>query len=162
MARLSVHGSPAKRSVMLAIALTIAACATNRPPPSSRVIESRRDLTGVWEGLAADDCSFRRIDKTQCTGVFQITLTLIEQNSNLTGFYKCAAGTIACQREEESGTISCGEITDRRLAFRMTLPDGGSCIFEARRMGESIAGGYFCLGGEIVMGRGRFTVQRSY
>jgi hypothetical protein len=162
MAHLSVHGSPARRSVMLALALTIAGCATGRLPPSSGAIESRPDLTGVWEGLAADDCSFRKTDKTQCTGVFQIALTLIEQNSNLTGFYKCAAGTIACQREEESGRISCSEVTERRLAFRLTLPDGGSCIFEARRLGESIAGGYFCLGGEIVMGRGRLTVRRSY
>jgi hypothetical protein len=71
MAHLSVHGSPARRSVMLALALTIAGCATGRLPPSSGAIESRPDLTGVWEGLAADDCSFRKPTKLNVPEFFR-------------------------------------------------------------------------------------------
>ncbi len=80
----------------------------------------------------------------------------------MSGVYKCTAGTIACQREEEAGRIISGQSSARRLGFRVMLPDGGSCIYRALWRDSAIDGSYFCVGGEIILGRGWFTVERSY
>jgi len=120
------------------------------------------DLTGVWEGHAVDDCSFRNIDQNRCAATVRIMLTLIQQDSTVGGFYKCATDTTACRIEEEGGTIACGEVAARQLAFRLMLPDGTGCTYRALRSGDTMRGAYFCLGGGVILQHGWFEAKRSY
>ncbi len=162
MARLSVGASRPRCALALAAALLLAGCAAGSDAIATSRASSDADLTGVWEGFAVDDCTFRKVNLAQCAGTVHVMLTLIQQESAVSGFYKCTAGTIACQREEEAGRIISGQSAARRLGFRVMLPDGGSCIYRSLWRDNVIDGSYFCVGGEIILGRGWFTVERSY
>jgi hypothetical protein len=146
----------------LALAIVVAGCSLRTPESwSGAASDDADDITGVWEGLAVDDCSFRIIDQNRCATTVRIMLTLIQQDSAVSGFYKCATDTTACRIEEEGGRIA-GELTAGNLAFRLMLPDGTGCMYRAVRSGGTLRGGYFCLGGSIILERGWFEAQRSY
>jgi hypothetical protein len=48
------------------------------------------------------------------------------------------------------------------LTFRLMLPDGTGCMYRALWWGDTMHGGYLCLGGGIILERGWFNVRRSY
>lgn len=147
----------------LIVAAVVAGCSVRTPEPWHDAASGEADdLTGVWEGLAVDDCSFHIIDQNRCAATVRIALTLIQQDSTVSGFYKCATGTMACPIEEEGGTIASGRVAARDLSFRLMLPDGSGCIYRAARSGDELRGGYFCLGGGVILERGWFRAQRSY
>jgi hypothetical protein len=60
-------------------------------------------LTGVWEGIPITDCSFMLLDPTRCDIPASIAFTMIQQNSTVTGFYKCGSGTAFCHTPSEGG-----------------------------------------------------------
>ena len=162
MVRRPVRGSRMVCAGALAAAMMCAGCSLARSEPDAAGARGAGDVTGVWEGLAVDDCSFRIIDQNRCAATVRIMLTLIQRDSAVSGFYKCATDTFACPIEQEGGTIACGEVHARRLAFRLMLPDGTGCLYRAARAGEEMHGRYLCLGGGVILERGWFEVQRSY
>jgi hypothetical protein len=50
----------------------------------------------------------------------------------------------------------------RWFIAQVILPDGSSCIFESKRSGDRMVGGYICLQGGAILERGQWEVERIY
>src|SRR5690242_19858675 len=60
-------------------------------------------VVGVWNGLTLANCSTSPSDR--CNAQQKITLTMIETEQGLRGFYRCAYGTRNCYNMNETGKI---------------------------------------------------------
>jgi hypothetical protein len=87
---------------------------------------------------------------------------MLQEQDRVTGFYRCATGTVMCRQFLETGVIKAGSMTGRLLRFRVMLDDGESCIFQATPQPDRIAGGYICLNGAAIMEQGRWDLERAY
>ncbi len=90
-----------------------------------------RNVSGVWEGTGLTDCTEFQEEPHRCNAVVNVTLTMLQEQERVTGFYRCATGTVMCRRLLETGVIKAGSMTGRLLRFRVMLEDGESCIFQA-------------------------------
>jgi len=110
--------------------------------------DAARGVTGVWEGMSRGPRAAMRY----------ITLTMVQQGNEVTGYYRCAYGTQLCQNMNETGVIKDGKMIGARLMMRVMLEDGSMCYFTGVPHGDRLQGAYFCIGTEI----GRFRTERSY
>ena len=93
----------------------------------------------------------------------KISLTLIQNETKVMGFYKCSLGNQDCLHQNDSGNVSTGSVTSRRLAMRIGMPDGSSCIFNgAATASNTIRSSYSCYQGGGLVEMGRFEVRRNY
>jgi hypothetical protein len=120
------------------------------------------DVTGLWEGTAVNGCGFLQMERTRCHGVVNIALTINQQGSTVGGSYKCGMGTMMCRKLNDTGVIAYGAVREGSLSLRVTLPDGSSCIFQSKRSGDRMAGGYICLQGAAIVEQGQWQVERIY
>jgi len=56
-----------------------------------------RNVTGVWEGTGLTDCTGFQAEPHRCNAVVNVTLTMLQEQERVTGFYRCATGTVMCQ-----------------------------------------------------------------
>jgi hypothetical protein len=124
---------------------------------AAAIVEAHSDdaaskgVTGVWEGFILARPAVMRY----------ITLTLVQQGNEVTGYYRCAYGNQICRNMNETGVIKDGKMIKRRLMMRVMLVDGSMCYFTGVPQGDELQGVYFCVhgvGGE----NGRFRTVRSY
>ncbi len=124
---------------------------------AAAIVEAHSDdaasngVTGVWEGMSQGPRAAMRY----------ITLTMVQQGNEVTGYYKCAYGTQLCRNMEETGVIKDGKMIGKRLMMRVMLGDGSTCYFTGVPQGDKLQGVYICnygTGGE----GGRFRTERSY
>ena len=124
---------------------------------AAAIVEAHSDdaaskgVTGVWEGMSQGPRAAMRY----------ITLTMVQQGNDVTGYYRCAYGTQLCRNMEETGVIKDGKMIGRRLMMRVMLGDGSTCYFTGVPQGDKLRGVYICnygTGGE----GGRFRTERSY
>jgi len=120
------------------------------------------DVTGLWEGTAVNGCGFVQMERTRCHAVVNIALTMTQQGSTVGGSYKCGMGTMMCRKLNNTGVIAYGALREGSLSLRVMLPDGSSCIFQSKRSGDRMAGGYICLQGAAIVERGQWEVERIY
>jgi hypothetical protein len=121
-----------------------------------------QNVSGVWEGKGLTDCTEFQAEPHRCNAVVNVTLTMLQEQERVTGFYRCATGTMMCRQFLETGVIKAGSMTGRLLRFRVMLEDGESCIFQATPQPDRIAGAYICLNGTALMERGLWDLQRAY
>src|SRR5260370_7213437 len=76
-------------------------------------------VTGVWEGMSQGPRAAMRY----------ITLTMVQQGNDVTGYYRCAYGTQLCRNMEETGVIKDGKMIGKRLMMRVMLGDAPTCYF---------------------------------
>jgi hypothetical protein len=125
---------------LVAAALSICAVA-------ARAQESKQDppgVTGVWQGKSSARCAMTS-DRTRCGAVNDITFTMVQRGSKVTGSYKCAYGNMNCRNMNNTGEIIDGTM-EKLLTLRVMMPDGSSCRFSGQPSGDSIKGGYRCKG----------------
>jgi hypothetical protein len=134
--------------------------ATSASQPEDRT--GTLDLTGVWEGMRIDNCDMMQVDPTRCNAMMQLTLTMLQHANKISGFYRCATGTVDCYNMDETGVIKNGVVRPGLLQFRVMLDDGSSCLFNSVPQDEMMYGGFICLQGAAVLERGRWRAQRSY
>ncbi|MGH7984849.1 MAG: hypothetical protein ACREQX_00965 [Candidatus Binataceae bacterium] len=120
------------------------------------------DVSGVWEGIRIDSCDPLQVDPMRCNATMQLTLTVLQRADKISGFYRCATGTVDCYNMDETGVIKQGSIRPGLLQFRVMLEDGSSCLFNSVPASERMTGGFMCLQGAAILERGRWRVQRSY
>ena len=120
------------------------------------------EVTGLWEGTAVNGCGFMQMERTRCHAVVNIALTMTQHGSTVGGSYKCSTGTMMCRKLNDTGEIAYGAVREGGLSLRVMLPDGSSCIFQARRSVERMVGNYICLQGTAIMERGQWEVERIY
>jgi hypothetical protein len=128
---------------------------------SSRVAPSA-EVTGLWEGTAVNGCGFVQIERTRCNGVVNVALTMTQLGSTVGGSDKSSTGTMMCPKLNDTGEIACGAVRKGGLSLRLILPDGSSCIFQSKRSGDRMAGGYICLQDAAIVERGQWDVERIY
>ena len=123
------------------------------------------DVSGVWDGQSVASClalnpfSFN----TRCNAINKIAITMVMENAKITGFYKCSVGNMDCRNQNDSGTIASGKMEHGRLALRIGMPDGSSCIFNGvPTAANQIKGNYTCYQGGGLAEQGRFEIARNY
>jgi hypothetical protein len=120
-------------------------------------------VTGHWEGVTSADCiGDTTANPGRCHAMQNITLTMLQQGDEITGYYTCAFGNQVCRNLNESGVIRRGVMTGRRLLMRVMLGDGSMCFFTGMPMGGVMEGRYSCLQGGGIVERGAFRTERSY
>ena len=102
------------------------------------------------------------MERTRCHAVVNIALTMTQQGSTVGGSYKCSTGTMMCRKLNDTGEIAYGAVREGGLSLRVMLPDGSSCIFQSKRSGDRMGGGYICLQGAAIVERGQWEVERIY
>ncbi len=142
-------------------AMTNATSAQSQPDAARPIF----DASGVWDGQSVASCtSFNPLSfNTRCNAINKITLTMVQENAKITGFYKCAIGNIDCRNQNDSGTIAAGSMNHGHLALRVGMPDGSSCLFNGLpAAANQIKGNYTCYQGGGLAEQGRFEIGRNY
>jgi len=135
---------------------TPTAVSSSSPPSASKV----GAVVGVWEGVSRADCSTSASNR--CNAQQKISLTMIEGDKGLTGFYRCGYETMNCYNMNETGKIVRATLNGGQMTARVQMPDGTSCIYTGRTADNGIIGGYSCYGGGAMIESGSWRGKRSY
>jgi len=100
-------------------------------------------------------------DQTRCSAVQNITLTLVQDGSKVSGAYTCAYGNQNCRGMQEAGTISEGTLKGNQLELVIMTPDRSTCRFSGLLKHESGKGSYYCKGGSQLDERGSWRIHRK-
>jgi hypothetical protein len=163
--------------ILIALAGLAAGCASGDgagevgyvAPPESTHAESAPtqvdpgkagSVVGVWDGLTLANCSTSPSDR--CNAQEKITLTMIETDKGLRGYYRCAYGNLNCYNMNETGKIVDATLSGAQLTARVQMPDGTSCVYTGRTAGNGVNGGYTCYGGGSLIESGSWQGHRSY
>jgi hypothetical protein len=125
------------------VAAALSACAVAAYAQESK--QESPGVTGVWTGKSLARCAMTS-DRTRCGAVNDITFTMVQRGSKVTGSYKCAYGNMNCRNMNNTGEITDGTMEKTLLTLRVMMPDGSSCRFSGQPSGDSIKGGYSCKG----------------
>jgi hypothetical protein len=137
------------------------AVADRAVPVKDARAEAVPEVAGVWQGRSAAGCE-SPLRNSRCHAVNEVTFTLLQEGSTVSGFYKCAYGNTDCRKSNDIGRISNGSVGRKLLTMRIMMPDGSSCIFNGQPKTDKIEGGYLCLQGGGIVERGTWTALRSY
>jgi hypothetical protein len=138
------------------------ATAASATVPTAPEANDRAGITGVWEGTSVADCMGVEIsDMGRCEATQNITLTMFQEGSKVSGYYRCAYGNQNCRNLAMTGVIKNGNMEGRRLMMRVMLEDGSMCYFTGIPAGDRLDGRYSCMTTGLFE-QGRFRTQRSY
>ena len=138
------------------VAAALSACAVAAYAQESK--QKSPGVTGVWTGKSSARCAMTS-DRTRCGAVNDITFTMVQRGSKVTGSYRCAFGNMNCRNMNNTGEISDGTM-EKLLTLRVIMPDGSSCRFSGQPSGDSIKGGNSCKGGPRAE-QGSWDARRS-
>jgi hypothetical protein len=126
-------------------------------------LNSGEGVTGFLEGMSSADCiGDTTANPGRCHATQKITLTMLQQGKEITGYYTCAYGNEVCRNMDETGVIRNGAMTGRRLTMRVMLGDGSMCFYTGMPLDGVMEGRYSCLQGAGIVERGAFRTVRSY
>lgn len=128
--------------------------------PTSVTPGKTGSIVGVWDGLTQANCSTSPADR--CNAQEKITLTMIDTDQGLRGYYRCAYGTLNCYNMNETGKIVDAKLSGAQFTARVQMPDGTSCVYTGRTAGNGVSGGYSCYGGGALIESGTWQGRRSY
>jgi hypothetical protein len=142
------------------LTLTVAfGCATGNQPS----VSWPADLRGVWEGKSTEWCNPMFTEVGRCNAVVNITLTMFQKGSKITGYYRCATGNTICRNNNDGGVISSGSVIDNHLLLRVSMSeDRSSCIYNGHITDSTVRGGYHCYQGGGLVDQGMWRAGRSY
>jgi hypothetical protein len=141
-----------------------AAAATQQfAAPSAKVtitaVKGNEKVVGVWTGTSLANCAMSA--RNRCNAEQKVTITLI-QDSKLTGYYRCAYGTLNCLNMNETGKVVDAKVNDSRVTIRVAMPDATSCLYSGLITNDAVRGGYSCYAGGATIEQGSWQAQRSY
>lgn len=143
--------------------------ASGPPRPQAGIPQAGEDqhdsiqLPGYWIGTTTAFCNLNpgEIDM-RCNSINVISLSLLQEEKGVTGFYKCSFGNQSCRDQNDAGKVAASSMHGRRFLMRIALPDLSSCIFQGTANGPgSIRGAYFCYQGGGLMEQGQFEIRRQ-
>jgi hypothetical protein len=137
----------------LLLTLQIQGCTMLSPPPVRPMV----DVTGHWEGRSFASCVGRL---PRCGAMVAISLSMIQNESDISGVYRCATGNVICRNLDTEGKIAAGTIRGRSVSLRVMLEDVSSCIFNGTFSVNTASGSYICLQGGGMVERGFWKVAR--
>ena len=139
----------------LAFAIMLLAAGARAAEPASG------PSTSHWAGTTKARCGPMVTDQTRCSAVQNITLTLVQDGSKVSGAYTCAYGNQNCRGMQEVGTISEGTLKGNQLELVIMTPDRSTCRFNGLLKHESGKGSYYCKGGSQLDERGSWRIHRK-
>jgi hypothetical protein len=116
-------------------------------------------VVGVWSGTTVANCAMSA--RNRCNAEQKVTITLI-QDSKLTGYYRCAYGTLNCLNMNETGKVVDAKLNESRVTIRVAMPDATSCLYSGLIANDAVRGGYSCYAGGATIEQGSWQAQRSY
>lgn len=116
------------------------------------------DLTGVWIGNLTVDhvhgqAGFVRQD---------ISFTLLQQQSAISGFYRCWSGDKSCADFNLGGRVVRARMGSQTLAMRVRMEDGSSCFFQGVPRSDDMKGSRACFTARGPREKGWWHVRRAY
>ena len=120
------------------------------------------NVAGLWTGGSEAYCGTFVHEPGRCFAQQQISFTLVQEESNLSGFYQCSFGNQICLRLDELGKIKDASLTTHSIWMRVMMADGMDCIFQAKLHGDKMNGGYDCLQGGGELEEGIWQTERAY
>lgn len=118
-------------------------------------------ITTHWVGTTQARCGSMVTEHNRCGAVQNITLSLVQDGTNISGSYTCAFGNMNCRGMQREGDITRGTLRGRRLEFSVMAPDRTVCRFTGLLEQDSGRGTYTCRGGSHLAERGTWRLQRS-
>jgi len=97
----------------------------------------------------------------RCGAMVLISLSMFQNETKITGVYRCATGNMMCRNLDTVGKIATGTISGARVSLRVVLEDVSSCLFEGTFSEDTGSGSYICLQGAGIVERGSFRVKRA-
>jgi len=120
------------------------------------------NVAGLWTGGSEAYCGAFVHEPGRCFARQQISFTLVQKQSRLSGFYQCSFGNQICLRLDERGEIKYATLTADSILMRVMMDDGMDCIFQAQLHGDKMNGGYDCLQGGGELEEGIWQTERAY
>jgi hypothetical protein len=118
------------------------------------------NYTSHWAGTTQAGCGGLVTNPARCGAIQNITLTLVQQGSKITGSYTCAFGTQNCRSVQDVGKIISGSLRGEQLEFAVLTPDAVTCRYTGLLKHDSGKGAYNCKGGRFGE-RGSWRIHRS-
>ena len=89
-----------------------------------------------------------------------ISLAMIQNESSITGMYRCTSGNVTCRALNSHGKIVMGRIQGPGVSLRVMFEDVSSCIFNGTFTNETGSGSYICML-SVGIERGIWQVKRT-
>jgi hypothetical protein len=141
------------------IALLLAATLIAAPPAVAKPAQG--NVTSYWAGTTQARCGAMVSDNTRCNALQNITLTLIQDGTKISGAYTCAYGNQNCRGFQQTGTIVDGSLNGNQLAIAVQTPNRTTCRFTGLLSDDSGRGAYTCKGGSRPVERGSWKIHRT-
>jgi hypothetical protein len=148
-----------KRSaIIITLLVTLATVHVTKVPASAQAT----NVSGLWSGTTlVTPCAFA--SSGRCNAQNKITLKLTEQNSQITGSYTCATGTMVCRNggADNTGNVQWGRISGNQLRLSLIMPaDGSNCYYNGMLTSPStMHGTYMCFNGASLVEEGTWDVK---
>jgi hypothetical protein len=132
-------------------------------PPSA--VPSPTEVAGAWSGTTrAIPCDVLA-SAGRCNAVNNITITLNQSGSQLTGKYTCATGNMICRHggADDSGDIDSGSISGNQFNLSVIIPaDVSNCYYHGATTSATEANGvYMCYQGGMQVEQGVWNLSRA-
>ena len=142
--------------LVLSVCLLSASAFAQSAPQSS--------FTGLWRGtIRVTPLPFRTTGRAGA--VNNITLSIVQDGSQISGSYTCAIGTQICRNgnADDSGKIVSGRADGNNIQFSFVLPaDVSNCDYSGVSLSPGeMRGGYTCYQGGGLIEQGMFNVSRD-
>jgi hypothetical protein len=137
----------------LIASLLMHGCSLLSPPRARPTV----DVTGFWDGRSTGSCHARM---GRC-GTVEISLSMIQNESQVSGIYRCATGSVPCRNLIYNGRIAVGTISGQSVSLRIMFEDVSSCIFSGTFSDLGGRGSYICMQGGGIVDRGIWQVKRA-
>jgi hypothetical protein len=121
---------------MAAVALALQGCSAT----ARSEVRPAADVTGVWVGGSMATCAAFFYQAGRCMAEQRIGFTLVQDKSNVSGFYTCRYGNQTCLNENERGKVVEASMGDQLLSMRVMMDDGMDCIFHGVSLGDRLGG----------------------
>jgi hypothetical protein len=151
--------------IFLLVALAgIARCGTTPPPPAVPAPAiATSDVGGLWTGTTrVTPCE---LAGERCNAVNNVTFTLTQYGSQLTGSYACAAGNADCRLggAGNAGKIMSGSVSGNRINVAVKLPvDKSDCYYNGAATSSAQANGiYVCYRDGRMIEEGVWSLARQ-
>ena len=149
-----------RSTTVIALFVTVAIAFTVNVPANAQTA----NVSGVWSGTTlVTPCDFALSGR--CNAQNNITLTLMQQNNQVTGNYTCATGTMVCRDggADNTGKVQWGRISRNLIRLSLIIPaDVSNCYYNGMlASANAMHGTYMCFNGGSLVEEGTWNVKRA-
>jgi hypothetical protein len=154
----------------LSLAIGLNGCSATQSPqtPGVEASGAGADLSGLWTGSTRVTPCFTGAAANagpRCNAINNISFSLVQQGSQLSGSYTCSTGTYICRNggADDSGKVTSGKVSDGQVSLQVTIPaDVSNCYYTGSSSSpRTLSGTYTCYNGGQFIEQGMWQVSRQ-